>query len=728
MRRQAFAFGSMFWLGTLLAACQGTPAQAPTRVAAGGTVVTGGSDAIAHAAAEKPIQAPWTDAGSRLMIEASGTGTLNGTVAFQTVTNSYFQDSAASYSLLSMPAAHALITLGTLDEELYGTGGQAFSTATDSGGKFRLTGVPSDRPYVVSANLAQDHQLSAIVPQGSASATLDEASSMITEMARWQLPARPTPDRKSFADITGDLLASLYQKTLPLLKADQFSAVGAIPSIQVLKAGNGIALRNAYVKAFGAAIAKDGTGGADGLSDAWTGLLGYRPLAVANALPDSITLKDPRDVVADEQGNIYVYDSGALYLWPQVSQGPKWLCSTAMNPGQLYIIGGWYPDFETRYTPSESTAPTAPDTAPRISSGFPIPPIANMRLEPTATPGADNFFFTTHDNNRLMLIPGVDFSRFGRSFKAGRLYTIAGTGSMLKWGPLVQGDDPNTPLDETTYQFELGDGGPAYQAPLALPQGFDMDSKGNLYILQQGYAKVSYLNKKDPDATYYSPFTDPGAESGLIVNVYFDAIRFVRASDGKIFSLRMTYKGQPFIWNAPQAIRVREDAGSNYLYVTDSLDHWVFRVPLPADLDAWNTSVPAHVEIQPVLGQFGKPGFVDLSQPGAHLPQPDEIAQGIPRQDLLLDTPLGLDFDASGNLIVGDAGHLYLLKKADLDAGGGRVYVLAGAFGTNFEDGDARLVAMKFTNFNFDPFDGNLLGTDFDRHMLLRLWTARGDL
>ncbi|MDB5101993.1 MAG: hypothetical protein JWM80_6414, partial [Cyanobacteria bacterium RYN_339] len=126
---------------------------------------------------------------TRRLIETTGAGTLTGTVALNDVTDPFFADSAALH-LLAMPAAHALVTLTTLDDEVYTKAGAPITATADAAGAFTFAGVvPTDKAFVLTALLGGDHRLSAIVPAGAATATLNEATSAVVELARWQLPA-----------------------------------------------------------------------------------------------------------------------------------------------------------------------------------------------------------------------------------------------------------------------------------------------------------------------------------------------------------------------------------------------------------------------------------------------------------------------------------------------------------------------------------------------------------
>ncbi|MFP5501353.1 MAG: hypothetical protein ACLGIN_02615, partial [Candidatus Sericytochromatia bacterium] len=330
--------------------------------------------------------------------------------------------------------------------------------------------------------------------------------------------------------------------------------------------------------------------------------------------------------------------------------------------------------------------------------------------------------------HRVMLIPGADFTRFGRQFRAGRLYTLGGTGTWEAWGEVVQPDDPSTTeVDEEQREYLLGDDGPAHEAPIVFPQGLDDDSRGNLYVSDSGYLGVPYYDL-DAKATVTAPYTDPRAAAGLTMHTYHNSIRMIRAADGKIFTLRLTRNGQPHPVSA-QDLRVHESAAGKYLYVTDTMAHQVFRIRLPDDLSSLDTAIPASFEIENVLGTFEKAGYVDTTISGAEYPTLSSVGGGLPRPHVLLTSPLSVAFDVDGNMLVSDYYRIHLIKASELAALGSstRVYPLAGAF-DGYLDGDSRFVTVRPRYMHFDQYRRTVFFPDATRNRIYMLHTARGSL
>jgi hypothetical protein len=668
---------------------------------------------------------------TRAIVNANGSATLNGTVAFSFVTDTFYENSAAQRRVLSMPAGRALLTLSNLEEELLGKNGTVVSGATDTTGAFSIAGqVPLDRAYVVNANVAKGHRLSAIALAGQTNLDIDEATTAVAEMARWQMKTDATvaDHRKSLADLTADSLLMLVSATRGLFTADDFKAPEGQQDLTNLKAGNGVTLRNQYVKAFGGAISAAGTAAADQLSDAWKTLLGYRPLAVRVLPTPGYSLLSASDVVGDHNGNLYMASTN-LKFFAKNARGPLWQTTTSMQAGKIYPIAGGSGGSETfldTYTPTETASVANPSVAPLVASGAPMPSIQKMVLERVGTTDDSHLFFTSRGNHRVMLIPAADMTRFGRTFKAGRLYTVAGSGSYEKWGSVIQQDDPDTPIDEESKQYLTGDDGPAYEAPIVFPQGLSSDSRGNLYVSDSGYFGVP-LYTKDPAATEHTPFEHPDAKPGMWMNTYHKSVRFVRASDGKIFTLKLTKGGLPHSVSA-QDVKFQASSAGNHLYVTDTFRNAIFRIKLPDNLADLDTAMPASFEIETVLGTSEKEGYINTALPGAKYPDLTNVGVGVPRANVLLSFPLAIDFDAAGNMLAGDYYRIHLIKAADLASGGGQVYPLCGAFSTGYVEGDSRLVSVRPRYLHVVPGTGNAVFVDFFRNRMMELWTARGSI
>ncbi|MDB5096331.1 MAG: repeat containing protein [Cyanobacteria bacterium RYN_339] len=670
-----------------LSACTAAPkarlTTAPIAVAAAGT-------------RPSPALRPAPQVASRSLIEVPVGGTLDGVANFERVTDPYFNDSAALH-LLAMPVGHGLVVCSTLEEELLAHNNVVLTRTANAAGAFHFTGeAPSDRPFVVNAGFVQNHRLSALVPQGAGQVTVDEATSLVTEMARWQLRNMPkaVPDagEKSLRDVTAGMLDTLNAKSRALLPGITLpTGDGDVPSIEALQAGSGHKLRNAYVTAFGTAVTADpaSVADADVLSDAWQGLLGFRPLALARLAgnggydylihqdedPVGTPMGTPTDATADAAGNVFIteYDSASIRCIPATDLPGGLLGHPgAMTAGKIYtVIGasGGGPlavdAYETQYVEGADVAAGAALFTPLRTVLEPLPGV----------PGG-NFVFSAELDHRLMFVPGADATRFGgRVLQQGHLYTIAGTG--------VAATAPGT-----------GDGGLATAAGLAYPSGVAADSRGNVYVLDAG------------DAT--------------------GTIRLVRNADGKIITLPMLRGGLPYAVPGATTLRLVEAAGGNWLYAADTRNHLVFRLGLPADLATLDVAPPPAREIEPILGRYGVPGFIDVSLPGVNYPDPQDLSDGIAKGQALLASPVGLDFDAAGNLVVADAYRVRLLEKAGL-TGAGNVFTLAGGLDVPYLEGDARLAFLPGTqSIHLEPTTGNFLLTDRKENLLRRLWTTRG--
>src|SRR5205085_2930822 len=79
----------------------------------------------------------------------------------------------------------------------------------------------------------------------------------------------------------------------------------------------------------------------------------------------------------------------------------------------------------------------------------------------------------------------------------------------------------------------------------------------------------------------------------------------------------------------------------------------------------------------------------------------------VPKAQVLLDTPTGLELDSTGNLLVADAGRLRLLDPAT-----GLVSALAGSLAAGFQEGDSRLVAPRARSITRQPGTDQVLVVD----------------
>ncbi|HEY9724177.1 MAG TPA: hypothetical protein V6D47_19410 [Oscillatoriaceae cyanobacterium] len=709
-------------------------------------------------------------------VATTGGANLSGTVGFQAVTNSFFADNAANYRVASMPSAHAILTLSTLDENLLSYNGSAITTTADGNGRYTLTGVaPSDRAYVVTATLVQSHQLSALVPKGAASATIDEGSSMITEMARWQMRDVPVSNdpyasETTLADLTPATLNKLYQNTLSVLNPADFApSSGAIPSIDALKIGAGHVLRNRYVTAFGAKVTSNpaSTAAPDVLSDTWKSLLGFRPLALTRlagsgvqgasgnqegADPVNVQLTTPIDAVADGNGDVYLseQDSALLRYIPASTPGTApYGYNGSMQQGKSYTIAGaiggpsTLTDFDNYFNATQ-------DNTGGLPAGSFIYSPYRIALGTGSTP---DIYFTSNFGSRVMMIPGSNEMLFGRPLNAGEIYTIAGSGALPNsTSAYVIPNPPATPIEYPApiedpsyvdnsgywgqagvgfrFQYNLGDGGPAYAANVSYPTGLVRDGSGNLLFLDTHVVSTSALSNGmdyasatvDPTATSYSASAAPGR---YYLN-YHGTIRIVRASDGTIFSLKLLWNGAPLPLDNANDLRISPDG--QWLYVADTGDDVVLKVPMPSasTIAGWSSDpTPVDVANDVVLGSLRQPGFINTAN-GVLYPEIYDVSQGMDPAQALLNNPTSIDFDPQGNLVVADSGN----GRIRVLATNGLLYTIAGGLDTTYLSGDARLAYFGQLGYlNLMPGGlPNFLVVDSKENVVDTLWTGRGTL
>ncbi|MDB5095798.1 MAG: repeat containing protein [Cyanobacteria bacterium RYN_339] len=637
-------------------------------------------------------------------VDTTGGARLAGNVRLRAVDHAFFEDNLAAFRLTALPLAsrNALVTLTTLEEDLYATGGATITARTGADGLFDLaTKAPLQGPFVVAAGLAQGHRLTTLALPGETSLVVDEASSLIAEMARWQIRSSPAaPGQRSLQDLDATALATLRGATNTLFDPQPFTPTGdAVPYVAALQTGAGNVLRNLYVQGFGKQVAPLGTNDTDPsnvLSDAWKQLLGFRPLALTRVvgngafsfgagdgqLAADTPLLGPVDAVSDAAGNLYITEeaSNLIRYVPVADQaGPLLARAADMQGGCAFTLAGQpqgTQDLDTFNTQYAVASAASPDGAPAVTTDLALFRPQKLVLEPAAG-GLSHLYFTTGQGQRLMMIPAEDVTRCGRALKAGLLYTLAGTGVARAAGP-------------------LGNGAAATAANLAAPRGLARDAQGNFYMLEK--------------------------DAGLV--------RFLRNADGLIFTLPLTSAAAPF--TAPGAADLRLSPDGLRLVVADTTRHFVFSAPTPsiAEIAAFAVAAPpATRAITRVLGNPGVGGFLDIDLPGVKVPEPADLGRGIAESgaggvQVLLESPVSLDFDAAGNMLVADRYRVRLLAAADQ-----QVYTLAGGFDTRYLEGDSRLAFLPQTSFlNYHAASGTFLLTDLRENLVRRLWTTRGAL
>jgi hypothetical protein len=623
-------------------------------------------------------------------------GVLGGTAELAALTEPYFQNSAAPYRVAATTLGNAMVTLSTLQEDLFTKDGAVINGLTDLTGAFTLNGLaPKDKAYVVNVNFVQSHRLSAlVVPDGSGNASgvkVDEASTMIAETARWQLRDIPT-DQAS-------LLASVYSATSALLADVGLETDdGTIPNVEALKLGAGHVLRNAYVETFGSMIGEGATGNvnANTLSDAWKTLLGFRPLALTRVAGNGTKSFDQgdgrvaaeaplgsvQDAVADHLGNIYLteHDNGLLRFVPKGAHAAMLGQTGPMTDGLIYTLAGQINtgtdlvSFNDIYGADEAASVADPTIAPLLSAGYPLIRPRKVLVQRVGATNDSHVFVLSKFGQRVFFIPATDVTVFGRDFLAGRLYTVLGNGQV---------GDPAAPA---------ADGTPGHAFALNEPTAMAQDSEGNLYVLDS----------------------------------IAGAVRLVRAGDGSVITLPLKADATTaYAAVGAQDLRVVEGA-ANFLYLADTDAHTVVRFPLPADLADLAGAVP-DMTAQTVFGVAGEPGYIKA---GLTYPDIHDASKALSEANARLNEPTSLTFDGAGNMIVAAKGRLHLMEAAALDpATVGNTYVIAGGVDTRNIVGDSRLGYFPATtSVRYDATSKNVLVVDNAENVVRRLWTARGTL
>ncbi|MEB3198022.1 MAG: hypothetical protein VKP62_12550 [Candidatus Sericytochromatia bacterium] len=675
-----------------------------------------------------PSLLPPVPAGTREFRALTNPADLVGTVTLNELQDDYFASNAVAYRLAQAvgPVRSALVTVSSLDERLYTRNGQVVQDTTATGGAFTLTAsIPATAPCVVNALLARGHRLSAIVPAGASHTVLDESTSMVAELARWQLYPDATATGPSLADLTAPDLDTLLARTRTLAPQVPLEDTGAsLPLIEALRAGSGHILRNAYVEAFGSRVTAGGASTpvvANELSEQWFGLLGFRPLALtrlagigirgyaqSDGMPAlTAQIVEPVDAVRDDAGHLFFTQDGVqlVSMVPAAGanlSGPLYGANEPSLTGDnLYTIAGvvngppnpnvWESAFRG------AADATLGDGVPMQPDGFPLYNPAKLAVEEaTGTVTRSSLYFTQPLTGRVMLLPGGDIRHFHRdslaspAFEHTNLYSVAGRGIPLdpiegaSWGPPANGQT-------------------AQSAWLAKPTGLQRDAAGNLWILDAGLEDF------------------PGA------------VLVVREQDGLIFRVPLTLEGAPYTPDGALDLRLSPpSAAQPELYVADTRRHWVFKFTRQDPATFSVGTPPATQAITRVVGKRDVPGFIDTQLPGVNYPSVYETTRGIPDPDgnvaptavtALLNLPGSICFTADGHLLVGDTGNGRVRLKQN-----GKVYTLAGGFDTRYLTGDARLAYLPSLGYiNLDPHGGVLL-TDRREAVVRNLHIQRGPL
>ncbi|MDB5101929.1 MAG: gluconolaconase [Cyanobacteria bacterium RYN_339] len=585
---------------------------------------------------------PPAAAGVSTFEATAGGATRRGVVALRAIADAAFGEQAAPFRLLDLPAAHAVVTAQTADGRLFAVNGQVVAATTDAAGRFTFPGTaPGDRPFLVQAALARNHRLLAYAPPGAGAIAVDEASTMVAVLAATAVDAAK-------ADAT--TMQALYDASGPFLALADFEPDAATHDVQALKTGAAGLLRGLYVRSFGRAVHAGGDDPADRLSDRWRTLLDRRPLALtgvagggqALASADDVAapnehLRQLADAVADANGDVYLATGGTIRLVPAADRGGLGAWAGPMRAGRIYTVAGSLEalvfDFDTRYVPLEPAVLADPAAAPVADAAFPLVPPTKLALLPSGVAGKPHLLFTCAGAQRLFLIPGTDVSRWGRRFLAGRLYTLAGTGSVSR----AELRAPQA-------------GQPAWTQPFFVMGALARDEQGNAYLAEQGL---------------------PPPPPGVTAELPPAALYVVAAADGRLLRLPLAKGGQPYTPGKVVALAYHLEAGQPWLYALEADKQAIFRVAVPKDFAAGAT-----LEVQPVTGltlanptglAFDGVGDLVVADAGKHallVLGPDGRTSSLGGADqaegeggsAAFPRPVSVATDLGGNILVADQG------------------------------------------------------------------------
>lgn len=683
-------------------------------------------------------------------VTTTGGASLNGRVELALVEDPLFANSAANYRLQAAvgPHANGLISLSNLEEQVYFKDGKAISATSSAAGgtlgEFSLAGNAPTGAYVLNANLFQGHRLSGLVPADQVGTkVIDEASSMVAELARWQVKDA------AFQSLTFADVDNLETKTraawtalaggLPAFVTANFSQPATGSGIPALKAGAGFVLRNAYVTLFGSRISDGGGTAFDQLAEALTTAFGFRPLALTRVAgngdrgfqngegADALTkpMTGPTGVATDGSGNLYIAESDGhiIRFIPKTDGTPGNTLGTlvgAVTAGHIYTLGG-VPNggisdattYEQAFGAAAFDNEAAGTFAPLLSAGSTLlfnPTKVVVKLVGTNL----NLYFTSRANNRVFVVPGLnkpegadisgvvyglDGTGGHPQMKAGRVYPLAGTGDAAGWDAYFS-ENPSPGGDEELYTpSAMIDGSRMGNVtPVSAPTGLAVSDDGTVYFVNSGNGVVCQVDTGGKLAAITSGWDNlEGAQDLLLLDDADPAHRVAFVADTQ------HHKIQPFL-------ALPTTTGDPYAPYWNWLD---------------------------TFAGNGTPGFTSGDFPLLY-----DLFKPIPPANALLNSPAALSWDGGGNLLIGEKGRIRAVDHADVlsflgdftgsnqdfdSTGSVPIRAIAGGLDTPYvKDCDARLAFLRSTSALALDGDKNVLVADNLANTVSKLWTARG--
>jgi RHS repeat-associated protein len=409
------------------------------------------------------------------------------------------------------------------------------------------------------------------------------------------------------------------------------------------------------------------------------------------------------------------------------------------NPGQVALDGSlnmYIPDTNNNREREVSAntadiSEVAGDGQTLASMGDGGPAIDGELFHPAgqAEDASGNIYIADQDNNRIQEIAAASHTQWGTAMTAGDVYTIAGS----KYG----------------LGGYSGDSGPASSALLSAPAGIAVDAAGDVFIADQGNNRIREINAATGNISTIAGngtagFSGNGGPAGsaeleapqsvavdakgdlFIADNLSNEVREVFAAGGQAFGHAMTAgdiyvlagstsgiagttgDGGPAsssLLNQPRGVAL-DTAGD--LYIADSFNNRVQEIPVTtgAQFGQQMTKNDTYTIAGSAAGNLGSSG------------------DGGPATSALLQRPIGLAVDNSGDLFIADAKNN---RVQEVPAANGTqwgtsmtaadMYTVAGsAAGTKGESGDggpATSALMSFITGISADSQGNLYITDW---------------
>lgn len=354
-------------------------------------------------------------------------------------------------------------------------------------------------------------------------------------------------------------------------------------------------------------------------------------------------LVQPIDTAIDHAGNIYIVDQDVNRVRVvNVQTSPITIDGQIIQPGTMATVVG------------SGTAGFSGDGGPATSAELNAP--GDIFLD-----SAGNIFISDSYNHvvRLVNTQASPITYAGVTVQPGDIATVAGGGTTV----CASATD------------SVGDGCPATQAQMSLPDGIALGPQGNLYIADfygerirevnastgvistvagDGYG--GYVGDGGPavDAEFFDPADVAIDSSGnlFITDFYNDVVRMVNSSTGIITTLAGTGAYGDTGDGGPAAdaefsgpLDVLVDKSGN-VYVTDNTNEQIRAI------DMQTTAITVFgVSVQP--GDIATIAGEDVS---------GYSGDGGPATSATLASPTGLSFDKLGNLFFADSGNGVIRK------------------------------------------------------------------